>query len=95
MRSFSLALCAALSMAAFADAQLGKPLPDPLFPTKTHRLEVQKMIAAAMNTTGFNGILGCARDRFGHYWVTSRRDVSKSGTQHMLFEIYLDSTTKK
>lgn len=83
-----------LVLATTGSAQLGRFLPDSSFPTKTHRLDVQAMIAKAMNTTGFNGILGCCRDRFGHYWVTSRRDVSKTGTKHMLFEIFFDATTK-
>ncbi len=75
-------------------AQLGKFLPNPTFPGGSHRLDVEGIVAKATGSKAFNAMLGVARDTSGHYWVTSRRNVSNPANPHMLWELWWDSAKK-
>lgn len=74
------------TLAAQTNAVLGAPLNDPNFPGGTNKLDLQAILTAATTTT-VNGILGCARDNAGNYWVSARSPVLAAGQFHKLFEL--------
>lgn len=54
----------------------------------THFLDAQALIATAMASTAYNGLLGIARDGIkGHYWISARRDTTNLINPHKLFEL--------
>ncbi len=65
---------AATLFAPTSVAQLGRP--------NGVRIEVQALASAALAAT-YDGMVGCARDRDGNYWVTGRR--AGTDPNHKLF----------
>jgi len=87
MRSFTRLLpITALALASTAFAQLGAPRPAPSWPGGGHRLDVQAVLQQALGQ-GHDGVLGCAKDTAGHYYVTVARSPAQSSHPHLLVEL--------